>query len=119
MKTLYERISPYLAKTGHEALGECLFICEAVLKAAFDRKISGAEAVWLRETVKDRLGPYTTLREYVMRVISPDLSHLYYVKRDEQFQAFRHRWLQHLCEEYEAVMKAWDKAIKLAKEDEK
>ena len=101
MKTLYERISPYLAKTGHEALGESLFICDAVLKAAFDRKISGAEAGWLRETVKDRLGPYTTLREYVMRVISPDLSHLDYAKRDEQFQAFRHRWLQHLCEEYE------------------
>ena len=111
MKTLYERISPYLTKTGHEALGECLFICDAALKAAVDRKISGAEAGWLRETVKDRLGPYTTLREYVMRVISPDLSHLYYVKRDEQFQAFRHRWLQHLCEEYECQT-VFDRVVK-------
>ena len=101
MKTLYERISPYLTKTGHEALGESLFICDAVLKAAFDRKISGAEAVWLRETVKDRLGPYTTLREYVMRTIKPNLNHLTYDENYDQFQAFRHRWLQHLCEEYE------------------
>ena len=46
MKTLYERISPYLAKTGHEALGESLFICDAVVKAAADRKISSAEAGW-------------------------------------------------------------------------
>ena len=111
MKTLYERISPYLAKKGHEDHGERLFICDAALKAADDRKISGAETVWLRETVKDRLGPYTTLREYVMGVISPDLSHLYYVKRDEQFQAFRHRWLQHLCEEYECQA-VFDKAVK-------
>ena len=111
MKTLYERISPYLTKTGHEALGERLFICDAALKAAVDRKISGAEAVWLRETVKDRLGPYTTLREYVMRVISPDLSHLGYGERDEQFQAFRHRWLQHLCEEYECQA-VFDKVVK-------
>ena len=72
-----------------------------MLKAADDRKISSAEAVWLQETVKDRLGPYTTLREYVVRTIGPDLSHLHYVKRDEQFQAFRHRWLQHLCLRYE------------------
>ena len=111
MKTLYERISPYLTKTGHEASGERLFICDAVLKAVFDRKISGAEAGWLRETVKDRLGPYTTLREYVMRVIKPDLSHLGYAKRDEQFQAFRHRWLQHLCEEYECQT-VFDKVVK-------
>ena len=111
MKTLYERISPYLTKTGHEALGECLFICDAALKAAVDRKISGAEAGWLRETVQDRLGPYTTLREYVMRVISPDLSHLGYCERDEQFQAFRHRWLQHLCEEYECQA-VFDKVVK-------
>ena len=111
MKTLYERISPYLTKTGHEALGERLFICDAAVRAADDRKISGAEAGWLRETVKDRLGPYTTLREYVMRVISPDLSHLGYGERDEQFQAFRHRWLQHLCEEYECQV-VFDKVVK-------
>ena len=111
MKTLYERSSPYLTKTGYEALGERLFICDAVVKAADDRKISSAEAVWLRETVKDRLGPYTTLREYVMRVISPDLSHLGYGERDEQFQAFRHRWLQHLCEEYECQA-VFDKVVK-------
>ena len=101
MKTLYERISPYLSKTSRAASGKRLFICDAALKAADDRKISSAEAGWLRETAKDRLGPYTTLREYVMRVISPDLSHLGYAKRNTQFQAFRHRWLQHLCEEYE------------------
>ena len=111
MKTLYERISPYLAKTGHEGSGERLFICDAVVRAADDRKISGAEADWLRETVHDRLGPYTTLREYVMRVISPDLSHLSYGERDDQFQAFRHRWLQHLCEEYECQA-VFDKVVK-------
>ena len=33
MKTLYERISPYLTKTRHEASGECLFICGAVVRA--------------------------------------------------------------------------------------
>ena len=109
--TLYERISPYLAKKGHEDHGERLFICDAVVKAVVDRKISSAEAGWLRETVKDRLGPYTTLREYVMRVINPDLSHLYYTERDEQFQAFRHRWLQHLCEEYECQT-VFDKVVK-------
>ena len=111
MKTLYERISPYLAKKGHEDSGERLFICDAVLKAAFDRKISGAEVGWLRETVCDRLRPYTTLREYVMRVISPDLSHLGYGERWNQFQAFRHRWLQHLCEEYECQA-VFDKVVK-------
>ena len=109
--TLYERISPCLSKTRHEAPGERLFICGAVLKAADDRKISSAEAGWLRETVKDRLGPYTTLQEYVMRVINPDLSHLSYDGRWNQFQAFRHRWLQHLCEEYECQA-VFDKVVK-------
>lgn len=111
MTPLYERISPYLAKTGHEAPGERLFICGAALKAADDRKISGAEAGWLRETVKDRLGPYTTLREYVVKALNPDLSHLTYDERRNQFQAFRHRWLQHLCEEYECQT-VFDKVVK-------
>ena len=111
MKPLYERISPYLAKKDQEASGERLFICDAVVKAAADRKISSAEAGWLRETVKDRLGPYTTLREYVMRVVNPDLSHLTYDDSYDQFQAFRHRWLQHLCEEYEKQT-TFDKVVK-------
>lgn len=111
MKTLYERISPYLAKKDQEDSGERLFICDAVVRAAVDRKISGAEAVWLRETVKDRLGPYTTLREYVVRAITPDLDHLTYDENYDQFQAFRHRWLQHLCEEYERQT-VFDKAVK-------
>ena len=101
MKTLYERISPYLSKGGRKDSGERLFICDAVLRAAVDRKISGAEAGWLRETIKDRLAPYDTLREYVVKAIKPDLSHLDYDESYNQFQAFRHRWLQHLCEEYE------------------
>ena len=111
MKTLYDRISPYLAKGGREDSGERLLICDAVLKAVVDRKISSAEAGWLRETVSDRLRPYTTLREYVMNAISPDLSHLGYCERDDQFQAFRHRWLQHLCEEYECQA-VFDKVVK-------
>ena len=111
MKTLYERISPYLAKKGHEDSGERLFICDAALKAADDRKISGAEAGWLREAIKDRLGPYITLREYVVKAINPDLNHLTYDENYEQFQAFRHRWLQHLCEEYECQT-VFDKVVK-------
>lgn len=100
MKTLYERINPYLSKT-RQTPDKYLFICDAVLRAAMDRKISSAEAGWLRETVKERLGPYTTLREYVAIILRPDLSHLGYDERNAQFQAYRHRWLKHLCEEYE------------------
>jgi hypothetical protein len=111
MKTLYERISPYLTKTSLEAFGERLFICDAVFIAAADRKISSAEAGWLRETVQSRLGPYDTLREYVAGTIKPDLSHLTYAERNDQFQAFRHRWLQHLCEEYECQA-VFDKVVK-------
>ncbi len=111
MKTLYERISPYLSKTSRAASGKRLFICDAALKAADDRKISSAEVGWLRETAKDRLGPYNTLEEYVVRAISPDLSHLTYDGRWNQFQAFRHRWLQHLCEEYECQA-VFDKVVK-------
>ena len=111
MKTLYERISPYLAKTHQETFGERQFICDAVFKASMDRKISSAEAGWLRETIHDRLRPYDTLREYVVKVIKPDLSHLDYKDRNTQFQAFRHRWLQHLCEEYEKQT-IFDKVVK-------
>ena len=111
MKTLYERISPYLAKKDQEASGERLFICDAVLTAADDLKISSAEVGWLRETVSDRLSPYITLREYVVRAISPDLDHLTYDENYDQFQAFRHRWLQHLCEEYECQA-VFDKVVK-------
>ena len=59
----------------------------------------------------DRLRPYDTLREYVVRAIKPDLSHLTYGERYNQFQAFRHRWLQHLCEEYECQT-VFDKVVK-------
>ena len=111
MKTLYERISPYLSKTRQQAPGERLFICDAALKAADDRKISGAEVGWLRKTVYDRLRPYTTLREYVVKAINPDLDHLTYDENYDQFQAFRHRWLQHLCEEYECQT-VFDKVVK-------
>ena len=111
MKTLYERISPYLAKTLHEPFSERLLICDAVVRAASDRKISSAEAGWLRETMHDRLRPYDTLLEYVVRAITPDLSHLTFDERCDQFQAFRHRWLQHLCEEYECQT-VFDKVVK-------
>ena len=111
MKTLYERISPYLTKTSRAASGEHLFICDAVVRAADDLKISVAEADWLRETVSDRLRPYYTLREYVVKALNPDLSHLTYDERRNQFQAFRHRWLQHLCEEYECQA-VFDKVVK-------
>ena len=111
MKTLYERVSPYLAKKGHEDPGERLFICDAVVKAADDRKISSAEAGWLRETIEYRLRPYDTLREYVVKALNPDLDHLTYDENYDQFQAFRHRWLQHLCEEYECQV-VFDMVVK-------
>ena len=111
MKTLYERISPYLTKTGQWAPNKGMLICDAVLKAAADRKISNAEAGSLRETVYSRLRPYDTLREYVMYALKPDLSHLTHKDRNTQFQAFRHRWLQHLCEEYECQA-VFDKVVK-------
>lgn len=110
MKTLYEKIKPYLWDVVEDS-GERPFICDAVLKAAADLSVSSAEAGWLRETIADRLSPYTTLREYVVKVINPDLSHLTYKDRNTQFQAFRHRWLQHLCEEYERQT-VFDKVVK-------
>ena len=110
MKTLYEKIKPYLWDVV-ERSGERLFICDAVLKAAADLSVSSAEAGWLRETIADRLSPYNTLREYVVKVINPDLSHLTHKDRNTQFQAFRHRWLQHLCEEYECQA-VFDKVVK-------
>lgn len=60
----------------------------------------------------DRLLPYTTLREYVMRAITPDLDHLTYDENYDQFQAFRHRWLQHLCEEIMNAKQCFDKVVK-------
>ena len=110
MKTLYEKIKPYLWDVVEDS-GERLFICDAVLIAAADLSVSSAEADWLRETIADRLSPYTTLREYVVKVINPDLSHLTHKDRNTQFQAFRHRWLQHLCEEYECQA-VFDKVVK-------
>lgn len=104
---LYEKIKPYLADT----LQECLDkegtkyrqICIAVAAALGKEAITPVQHAALRARVREAIYPYYDLETWLNYDYDrwKALKDLSYAERAAQIQMYRHRWLKHLCEEYE------------------
>ena len=104
---LYEKIKPYLADT----LQECLDkegtkyrqICIAVAAALGKEAITPVQHAVLKGRVGEAIYPYYDLEDWLNQDYDrwKTVKDLSYAERVTQIQLYRHRWLKHLCEEYE------------------
>lgn len=103
MQTLYERAAPYLAEgDAYDAVKQSTFICTALAKASKWNLITQKEYEDLVNEIDKRLHPHCTVVTWLReeKFTSEFWALPTDVKR-QQIQAYRHRWLKHLCEEYE------------------
>jgi hypothetical protein len=101
-----------LAKQRLSPTGRCTFICHALAEAAYDRRIMSSTFDWHAvyktekagfktaiKTVTDRIGSDTALENWLgargIDVWGLD-------DKQEQMQAYRHRWLHALIAEFES-----------------
>ena len=109
---LYDKIAPYLrAEPSAEPEGENYRqICIAIAKALGLRRITERQQAWLEDQVREGMWPFTIdLEDWLQS--KGLLDTLAYLSPDEcyrQIQAYRHRWLKHLCEQYE-LQEVFDK----------
>lgn len=103
---LYEKIKPYLlAQSGAydpDDLAPSLFICVAIAKACRAKKIPRKVKLWLEARIHTDLGHCASVAQWLDRAGHlRDIDRLSWKERVTQIQLYRHRWLKHLCEEYE------------------
>ena len=109
---LYDKIAPYLrAEPTTDPEGDTYRqICLATAKAVGLRHITGKQHRWLQARIREDMWPFTIDLEDWLQAESllATLAHLSPDDRYRQIQAYRHRWLKHLCEEYE-LQEVFDK----------
>lgn len=105
MKTLYDKIAPYLQAEPTIYLEDRTYrqTCLAVARALGQGQITADQRSWLRHQIRKRMYPFVNdLEDWLQsRNLLSTLAHLSPEDRYRQIQAYRHRWLKHLCEEYE------------------
>lgn len=105
MTTLYDKIAPYLRtepttdSDGHTYRQ----ICIAISKARGLGHVTARQRLWLTDRVRKDMAPFVNdLEDWLQaRGLLTTLAHLSPDDRYRQIQAYRHRWLKHLCEQYE------------------
>ena len=100
----YERTA--MVRTVKEDTDGKAHICNAIDWSSIYKT---EEATWLKARIKYLLNGETTLSNWLR--VRGYLKGLDEKTCTQQVQAFRHRWLQHLCEEYECQA-VFDKAVK-------
>ncbi len=109
---LYDKIAPYLrTEPSTEPEGETYRqICIAIAKARGLKRITTRQKAWLIDQVRNGTRPFTIdLEDWLQsKGLLATLAHLSPDDRYRQIQAYRHRWLKHLCEEYE-LQEVFDK----------
>lgn len=112
MKTLYDKISPFLRDGVEDHFDKYHRICSAIGVAYELTIITGEEARWFYGRINQGLKPATTVDDWLEeRGHLKDLEGHTTEMRKQQIQAFRHRWLKHLCEQYE-LQSTFDKVAK-------
>lgn len=109
---LYDKIAPYLrAEPTTEFEGDTYRqICIAISKARGLGRVTARQRLWLTDRVRKDMRPFTIdLEDWLQaKGLLTTLAHLSPDDRYRQIQAYRHRWLKHLCEEYE-MQEVFDK----------
>lgn len=105
MKTLYDKIAPFLLTEPTIYLEDGTYrqTCLAIARALGQGQITADERSWLGCQIRKRVYPFADdLEDWLQsRNLLSTLAHLSPDDRYRQIQAYRHRWLKHLCEEYE------------------
>ena len=109
---LYDKIAPYLRtepttdSDGHTYRQ----ICIAISKALRLRHITARQCLRLTDRVRKDMVPFgNDLEDWLQaKDLLTKLAHLSPDDRYRQIQAYRHRWLKHLCEQYE-LQEVFDK----------
>ena len=98
---LYDKIAPYLrAEPSAEPEGENYRqICIAIALALGLKRITREQHKWLKARVREGMWPFTIdLEDWLQsKDLLATLAHLSPDDRYRQIQAYRHRWLNHLC----------------------
>lgn len=98
---LYEKIKPFLWDGNYpHPVTASRFICIAV-SIASRQAITKEEADALLKAIYQALPAYTTLYEWLLKGGHELPEDLPVGQRSVQYQTYRHRWLKHLCEQYE------------------
>lgn len=104
---LYEKIKPYLLDRPIGAydpddLAPSLFICVAIAKAYRARKVPRKAKLWLDARIHADLQGLASVVQWLDKEGHlRDIDRLSWKEHVTQIQLYRHRWLKHLCEEYE------------------
>lgn len=107
MKTLYQKIEPFLARSIDDYLespaDKHRQICTALAKANGQKAITETQFQDLRWRVRKAISPHTVDLEDWLRSknLLGTIAHLDADAQREQIQAYRHRWLEHLCNQYQ------------------
>lgn len=112
MKTLYDKLRRFLWNGVEDHFDKYHRICLA-LAVAHELGITTVEETrWLNDRVNQSLKPTITVDDWLGKQGHlKDLEGHTTEMRKQQVQAFRHRWLKHLCEQYE-LQSAFDKVAK-------
>ena len=107
---LYDKIAPYLRAEPTTDCHTYRQICLAISAALGLGRITGKQHKWLADQVRNGMRPYMlNLEDWLQsKGLLATLAHLSPDDRYRQIQAYRHRWLKHLCEEYE-LQEVFDK----------
>lgn len=109
---LYDKIAPFLrTEPSTEPEGENYRqICIALAKALGLKRITARQKAWLTDQVRNGMRPFTIdLEDWLQaKGLLTTLAYLSPDDRYRQIQAYRHRWLKHLCEQYE-LQEVFDK----------
>ena len=109
---LYDKIAPYLrTEPTTDFEGDTYRqICLATAKARDLEHVTERQRLWLTDRVRKDMRPFVKDLENWLQAkgLLATLAHLSPDDRYRQIQAYRHRWLKHLCEEYE-LQEVFDK----------
>ena len=100
MNTLYAKIAPYLRHYFAEQ-GKVTFICFALVDAYCFNHLGEPEYEELKKRVEERLAGEPTVTIWLAQREGKPEEHYREPEQFKRVQRLRHRWLKHLCEEYE------------------
>lgn len=112
MKTLYDKLGFLLWDGMGDDFDKYHRICEALEATHELGAITAEEALWFYDRISESLKPAITVDDWLEKQGHlKDLEGYTTEMRKQQIQAFRHRWLKHLCEQYE-LQSTFDKVAK-------
>lgn len=108
---VFKQAKRYLwnGKQGWMHKGETAYICHAINTAAYKNGFHDEDS-WqyapykrAKRIIQQRIDPYHELGDWVRKNVKGSYKTLNKINAHEQMQAYRHRWLDALIKEFEAM----------------